>query len=64
MGRGFGANEVKRASQTTAISVLFACKWYASAACSLRRQDPVGREGGSMFERSHFRAITSIYGRL
>jgi hypothetical protein len=43
--------EVKRAIQTNGDQRPFACKWYASAACSLRRQDPVGHEGDSMFER-------------
>src|SRR6266568_783789 len=55
--------EVKRASQTDGdqrpCCLQVVCQHGLLAP---PRQDPVGREGGSIFERSYFRAITSIYG--
>jgi hypothetical protein len=47
---GSAPNEVKQVGQIDGDQRPFACKWYASAACSPRRQDRGGHEGESIFE--------------
>jgi hypothetical protein len=61
LAEGSIPHAVKRASQTDANQSPFACKRYASTARSRARQFPADHTG-STFQRSHFRAATSICG--
>jgi hypothetical protein len=61
LAEGSMPREVKRASQTVANQSPFACKRYASTAHPRACQFPVAHTGCT-FERSHFRAVTSICG--
>jgi hypothetical protein len=54
LANGSAPNEVKRSSQIDGDPASFACKWYASAARSLGRQDRIGQEAESIFDAITF----------